>query len=241
MDSSAGRFVHALVMALFMSCGFETARGEDITFKVAALPDTGLGGWIYVQEAGKAADPRYFIPETGILAVRHACVSGTRFQARVSAEYLPLDGWKACSAGEIKFLFREKAYAAAIRAARSGSALEGVAASGEVKARQDKLTAALKNNDDEEILKSSSQIYNLLIQGNNFTAAEPYRILNFDKAKTRIDGGELTRDVAAQRYVLSPQDVQSIMKIQKMYNLDQTGQLDWPTMRSISKHSPGLM
>jgi hypothetical protein len=230
----------AMALSLLLICGLVAARAEDITFRIAVFPDSGLEGWIYVKESGKAWEKTYPVPSVGTLKVSRVCAVGTLFQAHVSDDYTLVDrpnGDRACVAGEIKFLFREKVYATQIRKALSGQALEGAVATGEIVNLQSQLSAAFKKNDDEYVMKSSSDIYNRLIKSKNFAAAEPYRILNLDKAKARINGGELFLDPATKRYVLNEQDEQLIMKIQQQNNISQSGKLDWPTMESIARYT----
>src|SRR5262249_48642802 len=156
---------------LSVTCGVTSAQAVDITFRILALPATGLEGWIYVRDPGKAWEKTYPVPSTGILKISRACAMGTFFQAHVSDDYMVLDrsnSEKCCAAGEITCLFREKTYAAVIRKALSGEALEGVSASEEITSLQAQLLAASKARDDESLLKSSSQIYNRLIASKNF-------------------------------------------------------------------------
>jgi hypothetical protein len=226
--------------AVYLSlCVTGVAQAEEITFKIAVHPDKVSAGWIRMETSPGAGVWRdvYPIPPTGSLKVTVPCVAGTLFRARIEDDHIPFDRnhrQKGCAAGEIVFLFREKTYTALIRDAVSGTALAGIY-DDEVVGWQTDLTKAATENDTETSLKRSSQIYNFLIGSKNYSAAEKYRVYNFDKAKTQLGGGELAYDPFQNRFVLNKEDEAMIKQLQREYNLKATGKLDWSTMESIAK------
>lgn len=231
-------FLSAITAVLFSLCATAEAVADEITFKIAIYPNTVSGGSIWMKTSEKTWYEAYPIPPAGILKVSVSCATGVFFKARINDDYTPFDRnhlQKGCAAGEIAFLFREKAYATLIRDAVSGTALTRVETGDEVMAWQSQLTTAVTNNDSEKSLKLSSQIYNYLIDNKMYSIAEKYRVLNFDKAKTQLGGGELAYDPFQNRYVLSKQDEEMIKQLQIQNNLQPTGKLNWPTMESIAK------
>jgi hypothetical protein len=100
----------------------------------------------------------------------------------------------------------------------------------------------LAQDDSESVLKRSSQIYNFLIGSGKYSVAEKYRVLNFDKAKSALGGGELTFDASQNRYVLSKEDEKLIKRIQAENKLKPSGKLDWATMETVAKtNRPDVM
>jgi hypothetical protein len=235
-----------IAAVLLPLCAPVPTNAEEITFKIAIFPSNkASAGWIAVKtgERGWQQDV-YPIPPRGELKVTVPCAVGVLFKARINDDYLPFDRnhlQRGCAAGEIAFLFREKAYASLIRDAVAGTALARVETNNEVIAWQSELTMAVTNNDREKSLKLSSQIYNYLVDNKQYSMAEKYRVLNFDKAKTQLGGGELAYDPSQSRYVLSVQDEALIKKLQVENKLKANGKLDWPPMETIARFERSSM